>query len=238
MLAHNDLSADVAATSLPTLIIAGELDPTANVAQSRWLQEQIGERTGGAGGSRPSVEPRPRPGNSPRPSAGSSSAIDKSLATFFVDSMPSYGQPVAARHKRTRRRLRMAGWGRDRPLRRAGLFRDRGVPFLRRTRRVGAHLWREGLNLQQIKEARHREAEKAAAVLGATLHAFDADDYPLIETPELVEKVARLYRTVMPSIVLTHTERDPWNRDHEVARSIAVKARIIAQAAGFDPGQE
>ena len=42
MLAHNDLSADVAAISLPTLIIAGELDPTANVAQARWLHEQIG----------------------------------------------------------------------------------------------------------------------------------------------------------------------------------------------------
>ena len=101
-----------------------------------------------------------------------------------------------------------------------------------------ARFWREGLNLQQIKEARHREAEKAAAVLGASLHAFDADDYPLIDTPELVEKVARLYRTVMPSIVLTHTERDPWNRDHEVAHEIALKARIIAQAPGFDPGQE
>jgi 4-oxalomesaconate hydratase len=101
-----------------------------------------------------------------------------------------------------------------------------------------ARLWREGHDLQQIKEARHREAEAAAAVLGATLHTFDADDYPLNETPELVEKVARLYRTVMPSIVLTHTERDPWNRDHEVGYEIALKARIIAQAAGFDPGEE
>ena len=41
MLGHLDLTTDVAAVSLPTLIIAGDLDPTASVAQARWLQEQI-----------------------------------------------------------------------------------------------------------------------------------------------------------------------------------------------------
>ena len=41
MLAHNDLTADVAAIGLPTLIIAGDLDPTASVEQARWLQDEI-----------------------------------------------------------------------------------------------------------------------------------------------------------------------------------------------------
>ena len=41
MLGHIDLTADVAAISLPTLIIAGALDPTANVDQARWLHERI-----------------------------------------------------------------------------------------------------------------------------------------------------------------------------------------------------
>lgn len=101
-----------------------------------------------------------------------------------------------------------------------------------------ARLWRQGLNLQQVKDARHQEAEKAAAVLGAELRTFDADDYPLVETPELLERLVQLYRETMPTVVLTHTEKDPWNRDHETAHHLATKARIIAQAAGYDPGNE
>jgi len=101
-----------------------------------------------------------------------------------------------------------------------------------------ARYWRQGMDLKQVKEARHAEAEAAAAVFGADLRAFDADDYPLEETPELLERLVGVYREVRPSIVLTHTERDPWNRDHETAYSIATKARIIAQAAGHDPGTE
>ena len=101
-----------------------------------------------------------------------------------------------------------------------------------------ARLWRQGMDLEQVKEARHAEAEAAAKVLGADLRAFDADDYPLVETPELLDRLVRVYREIRPTLVLTHSERDPWNRDHESAHSIATEARIIAQAAGYDPGTE
>lgn len=99
-----------------------------------------------------------------------------------------------------------------------------------------ARHWRQGMSLDEVKAARHDEAAAAADVLGATLHTFDAGDYPLLETPELLDRVVRLYREVMPAIVLTHTERDPWNHDHEAAHRIAVRARVIAQAPGYDPG--
>jgi 4-oxalomesaconate hydratase len=98
-----------------------------------------------------------------------------------------------------------------------------------------ARYWREGMSLDQVKQVRHEEAEAAAKVLGADLVAFDAGDYPLVETPELLDRLIQLCREVHPTIVLTHTERDPWNRDHEIAHSIATKARIIAQAPGYDP---
>lgn len=101
-----------------------------------------------------------------------------------------------------------------------------------------ARYWRQGLGLQEVKEARHREATAAAGVLGADLRTFDADDYPLEETPDLLDRLVKLYRETMPTVVLTHTERDPWNRDHETAHSLAAKARIIAQAPGYDPGEE
>jgi 4-oxalomesaconate hydratase len=101
-----------------------------------------------------------------------------------------------------------------------------------------ARYWRQGLELEQIKEKRHAEAVAAAEVLGAALVAFDADDYPLVETAELLDRLVKLYRQVQPTLVLTHTQRDPWNQDHEVAHTIATKARVIAQAAGYDPGSE
>jgi 3-oxoadipate enol-lactonase len=41
MLAHNDLANGVGSIDLPTLIIAGELDPTTTPNDGRWLQQQI-----------------------------------------------------------------------------------------------------------------------------------------------------------------------------------------------------
>lgn len=101
-----------------------------------------------------------------------------------------------------------------------------------------ARYWRQGMSLEQVKMARHEEALAAAGVLGANLHAFDGDDYPLVETAELLDRLVKMYREVMPTVVLTHTEKDPWNRDHETAHAMATKARIIAQAPGYDPGNE
>jgi 4-oxalomesaconate hydratase len=101
-----------------------------------------------------------------------------------------------------------------------------------------ARYWREGMTLDQVKKVRHDEAVAAAKVLGASLVAFDAGDYPLVETPELLDRLIQLYREVRPTVVVTHTERDPWNRDHEIAHSVATNARIIAQAPGHDPATE
>ncbi|HSM44455.1 MAG TPA: PIG-L deacetylase family protein [Acidimicrobiia bacterium] len=96
-----------------------------------------------------------------------------------------------------------------------------------------ARYWRMGMGLDEVKMARRREAEKAAAVLGAEIRFLDADDYPLIETPEVLDRLAAIYRETRPTVVLTHTERDPWNKDHEAAHRMALEARVIAQAAGY-----
>jgi 4-oxalomesaconate hydratase len=101
-----------------------------------------------------------------------------------------------------------------------------------------ARYWRMGLGLDEVKAARHEEAEKAAGVLGARVHFLDANDYPLEETPELLDRLATVYRDTAPSVVLTHTERDPWNKDHEAAHRMALEARIIAQAPGYQPDGE
>jgi 4-oxalomesaconate hydratase len=96
-----------------------------------------------------------------------------------------------------------------------------------------ARAWREGHSLEEIKKIRREEATAAAGALGAEIRFFDAGDYPLRPTPELLDALVRLYREVRPSIVLTHPERDPYNGDHPVASQLAVQARILAQAAGY-----
>ncbi|MBX6355556.1 MAG: PIG-L family deacetylase [Micromonosporaceae bacterium] len=101
-----------------------------------------------------------------------------------------------------------------------------------------ARLWRAGHTLEEIKQIRRSEAEQAAAILGADLRTFDAGDYPLVETPELVDRLVDLYRETQPTFVLTHTASDPYNCDHPTAFQLAMKARILAQAAGVKPGSE
>jgi 4-oxalomesaconate hydratase len=101
-----------------------------------------------------------------------------------------------------------------------------------------ARLWRQGLTLEEVKAARHDEAAAATKVLGADLRTFDVGDYPIVETPDLLTRLAAVYREVRPTVVLTHTASDPWNTDHALTHNLATKARIIAQAAGHDPSTE
>jgi 4-oxalomesaconate hydratase len=101
-----------------------------------------------------------------------------------------------------------------------------------------ARYWRMGMGLEEVKKARHEEARNAAEVLGAEILLLDSDDYPLLETPELLDQLAGIFRETQPSVVLTHSEKDLWNKDHEAAHQMALKSRIIAQAPGFQPGGE
>lgn len=95
-----------------------------------------------------------------------------------------------------------------------------------------ASLWRAGKSMDEVKAVRREEGEVAAAHLGAEVRFYDAGDYPLVETPELLTQLVELYRELQPSAVLTHTSGDPYNVDHPAAGEIARKARILAQAAG------
>jgi 4-oxalomesaconate hydratase len=101
-----------------------------------------------------------------------------------------------------------------------------------------AKAWREGNSLEEIKAIRRTEAENAARALGAEIEFADAGDYPLRETPELVDRLVRVYRDFEPAVVLTHPLVDPYNGDHPVAAKMALQARVLAQAIGYDaPGE-
>ena len=103
-----------------------------------------------------------------------------------------------------------------------------------------AKLWKqEGMTLERVKEARRKEAEQAAEVLGAAaLECFDVGDYPLQVGPETAERLVETYRRVQPRFVLTHSLADPYNTDHPAAANLALNARMIAQAWGHNPGEK
>lgn len=95
-------------------------------------------------------------------------------------------------------------------------------------------LWRQsGMDIERVKQVRHQEAERAAAVLGAELRCFDAGDYPLLPDAELVDALVQEFRTVQPTVVLTHALSDPYNGDHPEAARLAMNARVYAQALGY-----
>jgi len=101
-----------------------------------------------------------------------------------------------------------------------------------------ARAWRDGKSLDEIKAIRRDEAEQAASILGADVRFFDAGDYPLLESPEVIDGLVRLFREVVPTVVLTHTLTDPYNGDHPAAARMALQARVLAQAVGYQaPGE-
>ncbi|MCL4801073.1 MAG: PIG-L family deacetylase [Burkholderiales bacterium] len=100
-----------------------------------------------------------------------------------------------------------------------------------------AKLWRApGMTLEKVKEARHREAQAAADLLGGELECFDLGDYPMRVPDEALYRLADVYRELQPEFVLTHSLEDPYNFDHPLTAHVAQEARVIAQAMGHKPG--
>jgi 4-oxalomesaconate hydratase len=92
-----------------------------------------------------------------------------------------------------------------------------------------------GVKLEEVKAQRKDEAERAAKLLGAEIEFFDAGDYPLRTTPEMLDRLIDINHDVKPSFILTHALHDPYNVDHPEAARLAQEARIVSQAAGHKP---
>src|SRR5579859_4476594 len=101
-----------------------------------------------------------------------------------------------------------------------------------------AGAWRDGRTLDEIKAIRREEATKASGVLGARIEFLDAGDYPLRESGELTDEIVHCFRRINPAVMITHPLADPYNPDHPAAARMALHARVLAQAAGYDaPGE-
>jgi 4-oxalomesaconate hydratase len=94
--------------------------------------------------------------------------------------------------------------------------------------------WKEpGMTIERVKTIRRAESERAAGLLGAEVRFFDAGDYPLRASDELVEGLVQEYRACRPAFVLTHSYDDPYNPDHPAANQLSLHARVYAQAEGY-----
>ncbi|HXF97967.1 MAG TPA: PIG-L family deacetylase [Gaiellaceae bacterium] len=94
-------------------------------------------------------------------------------------------------------------------------------------------LWAEpGQTVERVKEIRHQEAERAAAALGARFECLDLGDYPLEVGGDALAALADRIRAFAPDVLLTHTDRDPFNPDHAAAYAAVERARALAAGAG------
>lgn len=103
-----------------------------------------------------------------------------------------------------------------------------------------AKLWKNaGATLKGVKTARRKEAEAAAAALGAAdIQFFDCGDYPLELDRDAKFRLVDVIRKVQPDFMLSHSMEDPYNTDHPYATRVALECRMIAQAWGHNPGEK
>jgi 4-oxalomesaconate hydratase len=94
-------------------------------------------------------------------------------------------------------------------------------------------LWKEpDQTIENVKRIRHGEAERAAAALGASFQCLDLGDYPLEVQGEGLARLVDVIREFAPDVIVTHTDRDPFNPDHPAANAAVEKARALAAGAG------
>jgi 4-oxalomesaconate hydratase len=98
-------------------------------------------------------------------------------------------------------------------------------------------LWKEpGQTIEKVKRMRNEEATRAADILGATFQCFDLGDYPLQVDAQALERLTLLIRELAPDVIITHTERDPFNPDHPLASAAVQRASILASGSGVASG--
>jgi 4-oxalomesaconate hydratase len=98
-------------------------------------------------------------------------------------------------------------------------------------------LWKqEDQTVDNVKRIRHAEAEAAAGALGASFRCLDLGDYPLQIDAEALNEIADAIRAFAPDVLITHTDRDPFNPDHPVAFTAVDRARGLAAGAGVQSG--
>ena len=95
-------------------------------------------------------------------------------------------------------------------------------------------LWKEDLkrSIENVKQIRHEQAQKAADILGTPIQFLNWGDYPMLISEERIEQLTYLIGDYEPTTILTHSEKDPFNPDHPLAFQATQRARLLSSGAG------
>lgn len=90
-----------------------------------------------------------------------------------------------------------------------------------------------GLSVEEYREQKIKEAEKAASILGAKSITLDYKDAELKDDDETISRVATLFRRLKPNVVITHWENS-MHPDHALCPKIVQAAWLKGALPGFD----
>jgi 4-oxalomesaconate hydratase len=95
-------------------------------------------------------------------------------------------------------------------------------------------LWKEDPDrtVESVKVIRHAQAQQAADILGTPIQFLDWGDYPMLISDDRVAHLTHLIGDFEPTVILTHSERDPFNPDHPLAFQAVQRARLLSSGAG------
>jgi 4-oxalomesaconate hydratase len=95
-------------------------------------------------------------------------------------------------------------------------------------------LWKEDpkRSEESVKMIRKEQAQKAADILGTPIQFLDWGDYPMLLTDERINQLTTIIGNFEPNVILTHSEKDPFNPDHPLAFLAVQRARLLSSGAG------
>lgn len=95
-------------------------------------------------------------------------------------------------------------------------------------------LWKEDpkRSVESVKVIRHAQAQQAADILDTPIRFLDWGDYPMLISNERIEQLTHLIGDFEPTVILTHSEKDPFNPDHPLAFQAVQRARLLSSGAG------
>jgi 4-oxalomesaconate hydratase len=95
-------------------------------------------------------------------------------------------------------------------------------------------LWKEDPNraVEDVKKIRHEMSLQASDILGCEYRCLDWGDYPMLVDEARIDQLADIIRDFAPEVILTHTEKDPFNPDHPLTYQTVQQARLLSAGAG------
>ena len=97
-------------------------------------------------------------------------------------------------------------------------------------------LWKEDPNrtIKDVKKLRHEMSTKASDILGCEYKCLDWGDYPMLVDEPRIDELAEIIKNFAPQVIITHTEKDPFNPDHPLTFRTVQQARLLSVGAGVD----